>query len=459
MQELRRYSNSNKQYQELLKKYERMQKHYTYIRIRNSQGKLTPEQEKMCREGNVRGVFGYPSATRDLSRKYGLKLEKIDYILSKYGTMEKFVKAFINGKIDAEDRRLLSDNLNTFIDISKQGDIRHIKFAKYFAKHLKNVSIMKENNNEIKFFDSSKIPELISRLTPKGAQIINLSFGFIDGKEIQRKEIAEMFKVTIQAISSNIQDCFLKLARYEKNMSTFFQGGELYQTRNQQVLTSKQKKKIDSILSRIYSSNLIFIPDEGLTQEPNDITPIESLDISVRAYNIFGRNRIRTVEQLRYKTVEEIARMGGMGRKTLEEIQQKLRAIIPEDEEIFIQDTRQETEVFIDELMISDELFNILKRANINTVADLRDLTKMELANIEGIQENGFLESIQIELKKLERKYGKRMTDLERLKHLKAEKTDEAEAARAKTQEASELLDSYEQLVNGNVQDNDRNEQ
>ena len=241
---LRRYANSEEQYQELLKKYERMQSHYTYIRTRKSQGKLNPKLEKMCREGNIRGVFGYPSTTIDLSRKYGLNLEKIDYILSKYGKMENFVKAFINGKLDNEDMMLLSDNLNTFIDISKQGDIRHIKFIKYFAKHMKNVPIMNELNNEIKFFDSRKIPDAISRFTTKGAEIINLKFGFIDGKEIETKNIAEMFNVTVQAINSSMRKNFLKLVRYENTNSTVFQGGEVNLCQKQQKVTAKQKKKI-----------------------------------------------------------------------------------------------------------------------------------------------------------------------------------------------------------------------
>ena len=500
MQELRRYTNSDKEYEKLLEKYERMQGHYVYIRSRKSQGKLTPEQEKRCREGNIRGVFGYPTKTIDLSRKYGLNLDKIDYILSKYGKMENFAKAYINGKLDNEDMRLLSDNLNTFIDISKKGDIRHIKFVKYFAKHMKKVPIMQENNNEIKFFDSTKIPELISRLTPKRAQIINLSFGFVDGKEIPRKEIAEMFKVTIQAITTSLQKSFLKLARYEKGNSTVFQGGELELCKKQQKPTVKEKKKMDSILRRIYSSNLIFIPDEGFTQEPNNITseelasiaaqikkfrqekmqleeqnaeieiknkgferksftPIENLDISVRAYNIFGRNGIKTVEQLRYKKEEDVARLKGMGTKTLEEVKEKVRAIIQEGEEIFTEDNRQEAEVLVDELMISDELFELLKKANINTVADLRHLTRFELENIKGIKEHGHLESIRIELKKLEKKYGKPITELERLKHLKAEKEDEDAVLRKKTQDASELLDSYEKLAEGNVQENEEEEQ
>ena len=418
---LRRYTNSDEQYQELLKKYERMQGHYAYIRTRRSQGKLSEKHEEMCKEGNIRGVFGYPSTTIDLSRKYGLNLEKIDYILSKYGNMKNLVTAFVNGKLDDEDKRLLGENFNTFIDISKQGDIRHIKFAQYFARHIKNAPIMEAHNNGIKFFDGTKIPELISRLTKKGAEITNMKFGFIDGNEIQAKDIAEMFNVTVQAINSNMKKSFLKLARYENINPTFFQGGEYYQCKK---LTSRDKMKIDSILKKIYSSNLIFIPDEGLTQEPNDITPeelasiakklkefrmeimqreehkseiqrdseresstpLENIDFSVKAYNLFRRNGISTVEQLRYKSLEELARLKGMGPKTLAEIQEKLRATIPENEGIF------------------------------------------------------------------------KETKLEQLKHLKAEKEDEAEETRNKTQDASKLLDSYEQLLDESVQINEGEE-
>ena len=493
-QELSRYTSSKEQYKELLKKYEKMQEHYTYIRTRKSRGKLSKKHEKMCKEGNVRGVFGYPSATIELSRKYGLKLEKIDYILSKYGSMQNFGIAFMNNKLDNEDMSLLGENLNTFIDISKQGDIRHINFIKYFANHVKNSSIMEESNSEIKFFDSTKIPELISILTPRSSGIINMSFGFRDGKEHLRREVAQEFKVTVQAISLSLRESVLRLIRYEKANSTVFQGGEISQSKIQGELTLKQKEKINSILGRIYNSNLIFIPDEGLVQEPSDITPeelasmavqvrkireeaqkeepkveiqsgdkgfkrksyisLECLDISVKAYNMLVRDGIRTLEELRYKTEEELLKIKGMGPKTLKELKQKMRAIIPEDEEIFIEDTRQETEVLIDELHISDELFNILKSANVNTVADLRDLSRFELEDIKGIQGKGFIKCIRIELRKLEKKYGRRMTKLERLKHLKAEKEDEDEIVRAKTQEASELLESYEQLVNGTLKDN-----
>ena len=490
---LGKYANSENEYQELLKKYKKMQSYYTYIRTRKSQGKLTKKQEKMCREGNIRGVFGYPNATKELSRKYGLKIEKIDYILSKYGNMKNFVITYINNELDDEDKNLLSENLTTFIDISKQGDRRHIKFVRSFASHIKGFSTMVEDSSEIKFFDSSKIPELTSRLNPRSKQIINLRFGLDGEKENQRKEIAEMFKISVQAICLNMQNSFSKLERYEKYNSTLFQGGELSQSIKQQELTAKQKNKMNSILRKIYSSNLIFIPDEGLTQEPNDITieelasiatqvrsireeknqkedqkedkkeeikmkdrvferkaytPIENLDFSGRAYNALGRYGIRTLEQLRYKTLEELAEIKFMGTKTLKEIQEKVRAIIPENEEIFVEDTRQETEVPIDELMISDELFNILKRANINTVAELRRLTKKELESIKGIKINGFLKDIRLELERLEKIYGKHITELERLKHLKAEKVDQEMVLRTKTQEASELLDSYEQIVN-----------
>ena len=497
MQELRRYTSSKKEFEELLEKYKKMQENYTYIRSRKSRGKLSEKYEKMCKEGNIRGVFGYLTATVKLSRKYGLKPEKIDYILSKYRNMENFATAFMSDKLDNEDMKLFQENLNTFIDISKQGDIRHIKFLKYFAKHMKNSPIMEEENHEIKFYDSRKIPNLISRLTSKRAQIINMSFGFLDGKEYLRKDVAETFKVTMQAISFYMRKSFLQLIRHEKAKSTVFQGGEISVHKKQSRITLEQKEKINFLLRRIYNSNLIFIPDEGFIQEPNDITPeelasiaeqvktireeeiqiegpkveaeiegkeferksytpLEYVDISVKAYNILGRHGIKTLEQLRYKTEKEVLELKGMGPKTLEEVKQKLRTIIPEDEEIFIEDNRQESEVLIDELQISDELFNILKRANINTVADLRDLSRFELEDIEGIQGKGFIKCIRIELKKLEKKYGKRMTELERLKHLKAEKEDEDAVLRNKIQDASELLDSYEQLVNSTVKDEQR---
>ena len=60
-------------------------------------------------------------------------------------------------------------------------------------------------------------------------------------------------------------------------------------------------------------------------------TPIEELDLSVRAYNCLKRARINTVGQLQEMTEEKLLRVRNLGRKSLEEIQSKLKELNKEN--------------------------------------------------------------------------------------------------------------------------------
>ena len=54
---------------------------------------------------------------------------------------------------------------------------------------------------------------------------------------------------------------------------------------------------------------------------------IEELDLSVRSYNCLKRAGINTVEELTKKNEEEMMKVRNLGRKSLEEVQQKLAAL------------------------------------------------------------------------------------------------------------------------------------
>ena len=54
---------------------------------------------------------------------------------------------------------------------------------------------------------------------------------------------------------------------------------------------------------------------------------IEELDLSVRSYNCLKRAGINTVEELVMRNEEEMMKVRNLGRKSLEEVQQKLLAL------------------------------------------------------------------------------------------------------------------------------------
>lgn len=54
---------------------------------------------------------------------------------------------------------------------------------------------------------------------------------------------------------------------------------------------------------------------------------IEELDLSVRSFNCLKRAGINTVEDLTNKTEEEMMKVRNLGRKSLEEVFQKLNEL------------------------------------------------------------------------------------------------------------------------------------
>jgi DNA-directed RNA polymerase subunit alpha len=54
---------------------------------------------------------------------------------------------------------------------------------------------------------------------------------------------------------------------------------------------------------------------------------IEELDLSVRSYNCLKRAGINSVEELTQKTEEDMIKVRNLGRKSLEEVVQKLNEL------------------------------------------------------------------------------------------------------------------------------------
>ena len=54
---------------------------------------------------------------------------------------------------------------------------------------------------------------------------------------------------------------------------------------------------------------------------------IEELDLSVRSYNCLKRAGINTVEDLTNRTEEDMMKVRNLGRKSLEEVLSKLKAL------------------------------------------------------------------------------------------------------------------------------------
>jgi DNA-directed RNA polymerase subunit alpha len=95
------------------------------------------------------------------------------------------------------------------------------------------------------------------------------------------------------------------------------------------------------LAAKILSEHLMLFID--LTDHVNDVEimvekeedkkekvlemTIEELDLSVRSYNCLKRAGINTVEELTQRTAEDMMKVRNLGKKSLEEVQQKLAAL------------------------------------------------------------------------------------------------------------------------------------
>ena len=76
----------------------------------------------------------------------------------------------------------------------------------------------------------------------------------------------------------------------------------------------------------INSMEIMVEKEEDVKGKALEMT-IEELDLSVRAYNCLKRAGINTLEQLTEKTEDEMMKVRNLGKKSLEEVTQKLHEL------------------------------------------------------------------------------------------------------------------------------------
>ena len=91
------------------------------------------------------------------------------------------------------------------------------------------------------------------------------------------------------------------------------------------VLTEHLNLFVD-LSEKDYDSEIMVITDDKPNEKVLDMT-IEELDLSVRSFNCLKRAGINTVEDLVNKSEDDMMKVRNLGRKSLEEVMEKLRAL------------------------------------------------------------------------------------------------------------------------------------
>lgn len=138
----------------------------------------------------------------------------------------------------------------------------------------------------------------------------------------------------------------------------------------------------------------LVVEKGGISKDSILRMTIEELDLSVRSFNCLKRAGIETVGDLIEKTLDDMMRVRNLGRKSLEEVERKLAMMglsfkeSPVEEIPLMGDIIEGglgimesdyTDMTVEELDLSVRTYNMLKRANLNTVGEILKLTKKEL--------------------------------------------------------------------------------
>lgn len=81
-----------------------------------------------------------------------------------------------------------------------------------------------------------------------------------------------------------------------------------------------------TLTDHVSDVNIMVEKEEDKKEKVLDMT-IEELDLSVRSYNCLKRAGINTVEELTQRSVEDMMKVRNLGKKSLEEVEQKLAAL------------------------------------------------------------------------------------------------------------------------------------
>lgn len=399
---LKFYAKTDEDFANLLAEYNKMQKYYDYVRAGNTKGFLTRENAKRLKEGNIRGVFGYPTSTETLAKKYRIMPAKIDHIVSKYGSMKDFLEAYSTGKLDNEDIFVLKDNLRKNIPVNGNNPGLNLLWNKIFEKDLGNNFYI--NKKQLHFFDQDELLKALDLLEEKEKQFIIKKFGIETGKTSSLDDSKDILNVSWSRVGQLLPILLRKLNNICSANPAIF--NTLLETHD---LTDEETKQMDNIAAKLFSSNCIFIPDKKYDLIPDSISNdtieslmnkyldidkahnhthgqnIESLHLPTKIYNVLAKNGIRTVEELAKHSKEKIFYLEGMGITLFEQLCEIL-----ENNEIgkqFLQDKKwpEDDSIFI--LNLSNRSFRALHRNNITSVKQLADLNKFELLKLKSLGE------------------------------------------------------------------------
>lgn len=170
--------------------------------------------------------------------------------------------------------------------------------------------------------------------------------------------------------------------------------GQLIGYTEQELLKILNFRQLTKVNMKLQEYGLGLKEEEAKTIDNKG--DIEELQLSTRSYSALTRSGVKTINQLIEYTDQDLLKLWNFGTKSLEEVKCKLQKYGLEIKatETKLMDNNEDS---INELQLSDRLYEILREAGINTVEQLVGYTDIELLQIRNLGMK-YLKEIHIKL-------------------------------------------------------------
>lgn len=362
-EELREYAGTDEEFRKIQKEYEKMQRYYDYVRYRKYQGKLNEKQVKKGKEGEIGGVFGYSTRIEELSKKYGIKEKDIDYLLTKFSTLDNFYEMHNIGKIEGDKDKLLEERIiRNVVDIDDNSNIGYDNLCRDILGILKR-------EKGLFFYSSKGLQKSLEEFPERNKSVIESIYGLKEGKTPKTlKNVSREFGISELRVSQ-IRSKTLRLLRNpirnRKNKIT--------SKIEDEYLTDKEKQQIEEIkkniqlqngdlsenlgkLKEIQEQERIRKEQERIRKEDKDDeerVDVSDLGFTVRSYNGLKRAGINYLDDLANMTEEQLRKTRNIGKIGFEEIVAKMQEFgisFKTEEQVVANDEQKKKEIDFEDM-------------------------------------------------------------------------------------------------------------
>ena len=272
---LRTLTESEHEFEKLHRQYHAVLSYYIYAISRLNDGKMTQEQIKKCKEGNVGGVFGLSteleSEEKKLMEKYGLDGISLNWIIRNYRSIDRFRRihkeSILRRDIHSSDSasQIVINNINLVgdLDISSPDWVWRTGKYEKLAKNMIDTYIAL-SDQKFYFINYDGLEEKIIDIIDNGnftdneRRVIHLLCLDENGKTRTQKEVANQMGISQERVRQLLERTIKRLREPNYFKELDFENRVLFMDYD---LWSE-------IVKEYFKNNDIFVSKEPIDMNP-----------------------------------------------------------------------------------------------------------------------------------------------------------------------------------------------